>query len=118
MTQIRTMTLGEFLQEETRRRDMSVRQFGESIGVDHSTLSKLMRFENPSVPALDTLVKISKGTGVSLITLLKLAFPDLDGIEVDERSRILAERIAQLPADKREIAEAFILGTLFKPRDE
>lgn len=112
------MTFAEFLQQEMRRRDLSVRQFAEVIGIDHSTLSKLMRFEKPPTPSTETLIAVSKATGVSLTTLIALAFPDLKNIEVTANVLMLAERIERLPPDKRDLIDSLIMGMLLKEGSE
>jgi transcriptional regulator with XRE-family HTH domain len=112
------MSLGEFISDELRKRDMSATRFAKIVGVDPSTITKAMRFDNPPEPSLEFLVKLSNATSVSLMTLLAIAFPEAEQIEIDTESRLLAERISQLPADRREIAEAFIFGTLMQKGNE
>lgn len=111
------MTLGEWIATQMRERDMSMSEFARYIGTTGATLSRAMSKDAPQ-PSVDLLVKLSNGTGVSLMTLLKLAFPEIQQVEVDTGARLLAEQIMQLPPEKREIAEAFILGTLMKSREK
>lgn len=109
--------LGNFIADQIRERGISDREFSRLLGVSNATISRAMSQDAPE-PSLDFLVKLSNGTGVSLMTLLKLSFPELRQVEVEPEARMLAEMIAQLPPDKREIAESFIVGTLMKSRNE
>ncbi len=107
------LTLADFLQTERQRRSWSIRDFASAAGLDHTTLSKLLRSTNPPTPALDTLVCLSRALNVSLVVLLKLTFPDLPGIEVSAESLLLAERVQQLTPDQRAVVDALLRGLLF-----
>lgn len=102
--------LGEFIAAQLHDRDMSARQFADLVKVNHSTITKAM-YKEPPIPSMEFLLKLSKATNTSLITIISLAFPN-ENLDVDLDARTLAERIMQLPPEKREIAEAFIIGTL------
>lgn len=108
--------LTEFIEGQIKNRHMTEREFARFVGVSNSTISRARGDDAPE-PSLEFLVKLSKATGHSLLSVLKLAFPDAD-LAIDEQSVMLAERIAHLPPDKREIAEAFILGMVLKSADK
>lgn len=104
--------LSDFLQAEQRQRGWSVRQLATAAGLDHTTVLRLLRGAVPS-PALDTLVSLSRGLGVSLVVLLKLAYPDLPGIEPDADALLLADRVQRLTPDQRAVVDALLRGLLF-----
>ena len=108
--------LTQFIDDQIALRQMTEREFARFVKVSNSTISRA-RGDNPPEPSLEFLVKLSKATGHSLLSILKLAFPEAD-LAVDEQTLILAERIAQLPPEKREIAEAFIVGMTLKATDK
>ena len=111
------LTLKEFIEQEMRRREMTMRQFAEFIGVSHATISRTLSPQEPTEPSIDVLVKLAKATGVSVSSLIALVRPDADDININPRARVLAERIANLPDTKREIAETYLLGILLKEDD-
>lgn len=100
-------SLKEFIEGEMRRRDMSARQFAEFVGVAHTTINRAIDPSEATTPSPDFLVKLARATKINLSSLIALIMPEVETTRVDARSQMLAERIAQLPADKREIAEAF-----------
>lgn len=106
------ITLADFLDAERRQRGWSVRQLASAAELDHTTLSKLLRGTGPS-PALDTLVSLSRALGVSLVTLLKLAYPDLPGIDLSADALALADRVQRLTPDQRAVVDALLRGLLF-----
>jgi transcriptional regulator with XRE-family HTH domain len=109
-----TLTLRDFIEQEMHRREMTMRQFADFVGISHATISRTLDPIKPTEPTIDVLVKLAKATGVSLSSLIALLRPDLDEIDIDPRARVLAERIASLPDAKREIAETYLLGILLK----
>ena len=112
----RIMTgLGKFIAEEIRRRQMSDREFARFVGVSSSTISRTLSEEAPK-PTIEFLEKLSKATNVSVGSLLALILPESHA-DIDPEARILAERIANLPEDKRAIAETFLMGILLKAED-
>lgn len=106
--------LGDFIEGELKRRDMSLRRFADIVGVHHSTLIKAMRPEPPE-PSLDFLRKLAKATGVNVLDLVALVLPE--DSNVDGEVRVIAERIARLPADRREIVDTYLMGSDLKESD-
>lgn len=117
MTQ-QVMTLKDFINQEMKRRDMSMRQFAEFVDVSHTTISRTLDPQEPTNPSIDFLRKLAKATGVSFLSLLALVIPEEEMVDIDTNVRVLAERIARLPEHKREMAETFLLGLLFDTRNE
>lgn len=105
-------TLGDFIRHELRQRKMSARQFAEHVGVSNTTINRAVDYnKEPPTPSLDFLVKLSKATGTSIYDLVELVIPDMARTDVDLEARILARRIRQLPKEKQEIIETFLIGT-------
>lgn len=106
------LTLADFLQAERQRRGWGVREFAAAAGLDHSTLSRLLRGTGPT-PTLDTLVNLSRTLNVSVVVLLKLALPDVPGVEASADTLVMAERFQQLTPDQRAVVDALLRGLLF-----
>lgn len=68
--------LGEKLRWLRTQRDLTVRQLGELLGVDHSHITKIERGEN--IPSLPLALKIADFFGVSVDQLAR------DDIAIDE----------------------------------
>lgn len=103
--------LREFLLNEIRKRDMSVRQFAEFVGVAHSTINRMLDERGDSTPTLDSLLKISDATHTDLYSLLSIAFPDVvqkNALSAD--ARIIAQRIEQAPEHVRKAIETLLAG--------
>ena len=70
--------LGEYLQNERKKRKMSLRDFSELLGISHTYLDKLEkgidpRNGKPVSPTIETLNELSKSLNVSLEYLLKVS---------------------------------------------
>lgn len=70
--------LGEYLLNERKKRNMSLREFADLIGISHTYLKKLETGINPNTgkpvsPTIEMLNDISKSLHVSLEYLLEMA---------------------------------------------
>lgn len=70
--------LGKYLQNERKKRNMSLREFAKYLGISHSYLSKLengvdSRTGKPVSPTIEILIDISKALHISLEYLLEMA---------------------------------------------
>jgi transcriptional regulator with XRE-family HTH domain len=93
-------TLGEFIDQEIRQRQMSVREFAELVGVTHPTILKFREHGKKDVgsPSIEFLILLAKATNTSLVALLAMAFPDAAPLlQVDPATLILSQRIQRLP---------------------
>jgi transcriptional regulator with XRE-family HTH domain len=93
-------TLGEFIDQEIRKRQMSVREFAEFVGVTHPTILKFREHGKKEVgsPSIEFLIMLAQTTNTSLIALLAMAFPDAAPLlKVDPATLILSQRIQKLP---------------------
>lgn len=104
--------LTQFIEDQIAMRRMTEREFARFVGVSNSTISRA-RGDNPPEPSFEFVAKLSKATGHSLLSVLRLAFPEYD-FSVDEQTIMLAERIIQLPPEERAQAETFVTGLAFK----
>lgn len=102
--------LGDFLLSEINRRNMSIREFARFVGVNHQTMAKFLDYGDKDVgyPSVEFLIKLMKATGIDGASLLALIDPDLP--QTSPETLILAERIAQLPDDKRKLVDALVIG--------
>lgn len=103
--QVSMNKLGDFIAAELRQRNMSARQFAEHVGVTHPTITKAM-YAQPPEPSLDFLEKLALATHVDLCTIVALVKPE--ATRVRPEVQLIAERIARLPADKREIIDGYL----------
>lgn len=105
----------KFLQDEIERRGMSARQFAEFVDVAPSTVSRCIDEKNPQIPGLEFLIKLATATGVSITSLVAMAYPDLTvTTRPSPSAQILAQQIEQLPATTQEVILAIIRGTRIK----
>lgn len=94
--------LGKFIQAEMQRRELSANQFASIVGVSHTTIGRLIEPGDETQPTLDFLIKLAKATHTDICSLVALVAPE--ATTTNAEAQLLAERIARLPADKREIA--------------
>lgn len=71
-------TLGKYLHNEREKRNMSLREFSELLGISHTYLNKLENGKDPRngkpvSPTIETLNEISKALHVSLEYLLEVS---------------------------------------------
>lgn len=71
-------TLGKYLHSEREKRNMSLREFSELLGISHTYLNKLENGKDPRngkpvSPTIETLNEISKALHVSLEYLLEVS---------------------------------------------
>lgn len=104
----------KFLQQEMDKRDLSQNAFAALVGVSSGMMSNHMKQDGTAPPlSLGFLKQVAQATNTSLITLLKLAYPDLPRnllVDLEPDVRLIAERIAKLPPEQREIIDRFILS--------
>ncbi len=103
--------LREFLQSEMKRRDISMRQFADMVGVSHGTISRLVAPNNEeNNVSLEFLLKLSKATNTPLTLLLKMVDPTIqvDADELSASTYLMAQRIEGAPDNVRDI----IIGIL------
>lgn len=113
-------TLGDFIFEEMNLRNMSAREFADLLKVPHGTINKYLNHGKAETyggkpvgtPSVDFIQKLSEATKVDVCTIMELITGD--AVHIGARARLLAERIARLPAEDQEIIDRYLLGTAFK----
>lgn len=105
--------LRNFVGEEIRKRDMSIRQFSDLVGVSHPTILRILDEHADFEPSISVLSKIARATHVDLCTLVSMVAPEatLHDVEIE----ILAARIARLPETQRQMIDMFLVGAINKP---
>lgn len=105
-----------FLLDEIKKRDMSVREFAKWVGLTNTTINKYLDARDGRIPTIESLVALAQKTGTPIDTLLAMIYPDIDSrlIRTDDKTIELVQKIVQLPPEKREIVEAFIIGTILQ----
>lgn len=93
-------TLQNFILDEIKKRQMSMRKFAEALDIAPSTLSRILDTKNPSQPTIETLIKLAEMTHTSLETLTALAYPDLaDATKMSPTARVVGQNFEKLPED-------------------
>jgi transcriptional regulator with XRE-family HTH domain len=85
------MTLAEYIQAYIKEHSLTIREFSRNCGLSHTMINGIMNDPKPK-PSLDTLEKISNYTGIKLISVLKMAYPE--SFDVDE-SEVTSDVVAQ-----------------------
>lgn len=117
------LTLGKFIQDEMKRRGLSIRQFAEQVDVTHKVIAKFRYHglkdtynKRPiGEPSLDFLAKLAKATAVDLCALVALIHPD--ATMADARAGITSARAQQLTPEQRELLDTFLAGLSFDHLD-
>lgn len=97
-----------YLEQEIKRRNMSLREFATYVGLHPSVISRLMDKSKLRTPELPTLYKIASATGADLLTLVGMIYPDSSDIDIESRQR--ARRIANLPPEDQAAVDALLAG--------
>lgn len=115
-------TLGEFIQEQMKRRNMSASEFARLVGMSVTAMSQLMwhgiREEMGGrpiySPSIETLKKIADATETDVGDLVKMAL----GLEVNDPQRIetvqsISSELRDLPSDMQEMVAKEIAKMLY-----
>jgi hypothetical protein len=111
--------LGKWVYGEIQKRNMTYTGFARWIGVNPSTIGRLIT-DDPDQkqhePSLELLEKLSVKTQTDMMIVVLLAKPHLSRLSAT--SLLIAQRIEQLPPDKRELVDSLLLGWGFKSGDQ
>lgn len=100
-----------FLIDEMQKRQMSAREFASFVEVAATTITRAIDERNPKAPGLDFILKLSKATRISVLTLIELAYPDVvQETAISPSAKVLAQRIEQLPDNLQEAVAAILRG--------
>ncbi len=110
----------DFLLRELQKRNMSIREFATWLGINNSTINKYLDTKENRLPSLETLAIIAQKTGTPLDVLFGMIYPDIDDdlVRFDAEIMSIAQQIVELPPEKREQVEAFIIGTLLQTQKQ
>jgi transcriptional regulator with XRE-family HTH domain len=79
------MTLAEYVEAYIRSHGLSIREFASNCSLSHSAVVAILN--NPSYrPDIKTLIKIADYTGVRMVTLLKMTYPE--AFKIDENANL------------------------------
>src|SRR5690349_15404006 len=93
-------TIAEFILQDMKDRGIeSLREYAEFVGSTHPTVSKYVNDPHKAVQ-WEFLVQLSSATKTDIGTLARYAAPEV-AFDPVPSSRIIAERINQLPPDFR-----------------
>lgn len=96
-----------FIQEELDRRDWTQAKLAQEMKVRHTTIRNIMKRKLVEYPTTDTFAKLAKATHIDLCSIIALIHPDATNINAE--AAIIANRVAQLPPDRLELFDDFIL---------
>ncbi len=107
-------TFREFLLDEIKKRDMSVYAFAHWLGMTHTAINRLLDERKNTDPSPKTLAIMSVKLNMPIETLFAMAYPDIENanFKSDPDAQALAQQIIELPAEKREMMQALIVGLL------
>lgn len=111
MDRTRVYTFSGFIEDEIRKNGSSLRAFARRVGIAHGTISNWINEDSPK-PELAQLIKLSEVTGVSLETIIGLAYPDVvKKTALSPTARLLAQQFERLGDDVKESILALIRGS-------
>jgi len=102
------MKFNEFIELEMKKRDMSIREFSRFVGISHSAVSKYLSHPDTKSISIEFMVRVADATNTDLASIVAMVYPE--HTTVNAEVRILAERIANLPPDKRKMVDSLLLG--------
>lgn len=100
--------LADFINEEMKRRDMSIRQFADFLGVTHPTVSKIIDPRDPKRPSLEFLIKLADVTQSDIRDLVAMVAPEVAGESANVAA--LSARFRRLNKEQQEIIDRLIAG--------
>lgn len=103
--------LGEYVADQLRSRDMSLRQFEVFTGISYVTISNMMSSDPPD-PSLDTLSKLAQATKVDICVFVAMVKPE--ATKLNPKIQLIANHIVNLPPDQIERYENELIGLAFK----
>lgn len=104
--EVQVRKLKEFVDQEMRKRDLSITEFARQAGVAKTTINNIVN-EKGDYPRIQTLMAIAEYTGVSVNQLFSLTVGQ-DTVRAE--AYILAQRIIDLPPEKQEIIFDLLSG--------
>lgn len=97
------MTLKEYIESYIKQHNLSIREFARKCGVSYQAVFNIL--DKPSYkPDVITLDRISDFTGVSVVSLLKMVYPDVfDENHLTAQSEVVAQAFEQAPESVQDL---------------
>jgi transcriptional regulator with XRE-family HTH domain len=99
------MTLKDFIAQEMKRRNLTIREFAKEVGVSSSTIVRTMS-KNPPQPSLDFLEKLALYTHTDICALVAFIYPN--ATTVNPNAAIFAARYAALSEQERDLVNRLL----------
>lgn len=97
------MTLGEYIESFIGRNKLTIREFARHCGVNHQVIFNILNKPDYR-PGVETLEKISEYTGVKIITLLQMVYPEVfEDMPSDVTSDIVAKAFKEAPENVQDL---------------
>ena len=106
------MTFNEFIEDELKKRSMSIREFSRFVGISHSAISKYLSNPTETNISIEFMVRVAEATNTDLASIVAMEYPD--DTEITPQVRLLAQRIAELPPEQQEVIDSLLLGMSIK----
>lgn len=107
-----TYTFQDFIRDEIEKRGFSDREFARKVGIAAGTISTWLSEDYVPKPELAQLVKVADYTGISLETIIGLAYPDVvERTSMSPTARVLAQTFEALPKEVQSAIFALIRGS-------
>lgn len=104
--------LGDFIDKQIRRLEISDTAFSKRVGVDKSTLSLWMSEHPPAEPSFRLLAGLARATGVDICAIIALVDPELT--RANPQVGIAAGMIADLTTDELNELDTHLLALKLK----
>lgn len=89
------MTLAEYIEGYIRDQGLTVREFAQKCGLSHTAVNRILHNNSAYRPNVISLYKIAEATGINLVTLIKMSYPEE------------FEKVEEEPSTVEQLAEAF-----------
>lgn len=107
MEQPRLDKLSNFIKDEMNARSLNAKEFAKFINAEPSQITRILKGEYKEAPKLLFLAKLAGATHIDLCSIVALLYPGLTTVNAE--AAIIANRITQLPAERIELFDDFIL---------
>lgn len=107
-----TYSFRNFIRDEIRKRGFSDREFARKVGIATGTISTWLNDDHVPKPEIAQLIKVADFTGISLETIIGLAYPDVaERTAMSPTARVLAQTFEALPEEVQASIFALIRGS-------
>jgi transcriptional regulator with XRE-family HTH domain len=97
------MTLQEYIEGYIKQHNLSIREFARLCGVNHQAMFNILN-KPEHKPDVITLGKISDYTGISIVTLLKMVYPEsFRDVSLSPQGEIVAQAFENAPESVQDL---------------